>query len=183
MTATRGCPWQRKKEKDYLSNKCSPKVWKYFRGMRLLQTCSLFQSTLFRRCLKNGNLRNGEEFSARQTQFFEGILDVFQENWGSIAKKRPPLRHIDMFQTSPSDICELYHNFLKSQQKNFISLSTHDLWISLLTLGCSWYIIAITTWKEGISMLLYRCCKTALQAHGGLSSTTGAVNSREYETT
>ena len=35
-----------------------------------------------RRRLKNGNMHNDEEFFARQTQFFAGILDVFQEKLG-----------------------------------------------------------------------------------------------------
>ena len=42
-------------------------------------TIFFFRGTgFFRRCLKNGNMHNDEEFFARQTQFFAGILDVFQ---------------------------------------------------------------------------------------------------------
>ena len=42
------------------------------------------------------------DFSARQAQFFPGILDVLQEKLGQYGGKDPPLGPIDMFQTSPS---------------------------------------------------------------------------------
>ena len=48
---------------------------------------------------------------ARQTQFFAGILDVFQENWGGMAEKGPPSGRIDIFQASPKQHSDTFKIF------------------------------------------------------------------------
>ena len=56
-----------------------------------------------RRCLKIGNVPNGEGFfSPDEANLTQEYLVYSKENWQSMAEKEPPFGYVDNFQTSPS---------------------------------------------------------------------------------